>query len=180
MKDSPLVETTDLKKTMETSPEKETPELKNTVEKSPELKTPVEKSPELKTPVEKSPELKTAELKNIVEKSLEEEMTTEAEKQETMKEPGPPPMYDSKPLSLEYIADRMDLDDPLHGFVMRDKQTGWLQGFITVTTFTTWQKWFRWDSLADEAGVMKFEEPGRGLDALHVRSYNVHWSLCKA
>lgn len=72
-------------------------------------------------------------------------------------------------MSLEYIADRLDLDDPLFGYTVRDRKTGWLQGFITVTTFTTWQKWFRWDSLADESGVLKYEVLGKGTDAMHVR-----------
>jgi len=56
----------------------------------------------------------------------------------------------SKPLSLEYIADRLDVDDPCFGYVIRSDQ-GMLQGFITVTTFTNWQKTFRWDSLHELA-----------------------------
>lgn len=59
-----------------------------------------------------------------------------------------------KPLSLDYIADRLDIDNPLRGFMIRHKTGGWLQGFILVTTFTTWQRWFRWDSLAKEAGLV--------------------------
>ena len=54
----------------------------------------------------------------------------------------------SKPLSLEYIADRLDVDDPCFGYVIRS-ETGHLQGFITVTTFTNWQKTFSWDSLQE-------------------------------
>jgi hypothetical protein len=50
-----------------------------------------------------------------------------------------------KPLSLEYIADRLDVDDPCFGYLVRTTE-GMLQGFITVTTFTNWQKSFRWDS----------------------------------
>jgi hypothetical protein len=56
----------------------------------------------------------------------------------------------SKPLSLEYIADRLDVDDPCFGYLVRS-QEGMLQGFITVTTFTNWQKAFRWDSLHELA-----------------------------
>jgi hypothetical protein len=56
----------------------------------------------------------------------------------------------SKPLSLEYIADRLDVDDPCFGYIVRS-QEGMLQGFITVTTFTNWQKSFRWDSLHELA-----------------------------
>mmetsp|Transcript_22331 Transcript_22331/g.32972 ORF Transcript_22331/g.32972 Transcript_22331/m.32972 type:complete len:1176 (-) Transcript_22331:39-3566(-) len=57
----------------------------------------------------------------------------------------------SKPLSLEYIADRLDIDDPLWGYFVRDDQNSRLQGFITFTTFTNWQRSFRWDSISDTA-----------------------------
>ena len=50
----------------------------------------------------------------------------------------------SKPLSLEYLADRLDIDDPCWGYMVRKDQQ--LQGFITMTTFTNWQSTFRWDS----------------------------------
>ena len=56
----------------------------------------------------------------------------------------------SKPLSLEYIADRVDVDDPCFGYLVRTNQ-GQLQAFVTVTTFTNWQKSFRWDSLHELA-----------------------------
>jgi len=62
------------------------------------------------------------------------------------------PKIPSKPLSLEYIADRLDVDDPIFGFVIRTNpnisnpttlmprlDSGMLQGFITCTTFTNWQ-----------------------------------------
>ena len=65
-----------------------------------------------------------------------------------------PPSARGKPLALEYLADRFDLDDPLTGFMIRTADEGWLQGFITITTFTTWQRWFRWDSLIPDAGVV--------------------------
>lgn len=51
-----------------------------------------------------------------------------------------------KPLSLEYIADRLDVDDPCFGYIIRSDE-GHLQGFITATTFTNWQTQFSWDSL---------------------------------
>ncbi len=66
----------------------------------------------------------------------------------------------SKPLSLEYMADRLDIDDPLFGYVIRTNENleqheswkkGMLQGFITVTTFTNWQRTFRWDSSLEAA-----------------------------
>uniref|UniRef100_A0A7S4B4E2 LysM domain-containing protein n=1 Tax=Chrysotila carterae TaxID=13221 RepID=A0A7S4B4E2_CHRCT len=52
----------------------------------------------------------------------------------------------SKPLSLEYMADRLDVDDPINGLMVLTKDQGWLQGFVTYTTFTTWHRHFRWDS----------------------------------
>jgi len=56
----------------------------------------------------------------------------------------------AKPLSLEYLADRLDIDDPCFGYLVRtdteNHSKGMLQGFITATTFTNWQKSFRWDS----------------------------------
>ena len=65
-----------------------------------------------------------------------------------------------KPLSLDYIADRLDIDNPLHGYMIRHRSGGWLQGFILVTSFTTWQRWFRWDSLAPEAGLVAAHKDG--------------------
>ena len=49
-------------------------------------------------------------------------------------------MAGNKPLSLEYMADRLDTDDPLWGYTARRRgsEAGQLQGFVTVTTFTTW------------------------------------------
>ena len=54
---------------------------------------------------------------------------------------------EAKPLSLEYMADRLDVDDPLFGYIAVSSDKSWLQGFITVTTFTTWHRNFRWDAL---------------------------------
>jgi hypothetical protein len=84
-----------------------------------------------------------------------------------MSEFAPPPVTtkSTKPLSIEYIFDRIDTDDPLWGLMVRtDAPTslrgrtsnakgspmwrrGMLQGFITMTTFTNWQSTFRFDSL---------------------------------
>lgn len=66
--------------------------------------------------------------------------------------PSPPP-HSTKPLSLEYIADRCDVDDPLFGYLVRTARDrpGMLQGFVTVTTFTNWQRTFRWDSASEAA-----------------------------
>ena len=38
------------------------------------------------------------------------------------------PLHTGKPLALEYMADRLDTDDPLRGYMIRTKREGWLQG----------------------------------------------------
>lgn len=58
------------------------------------------------------------------------------------------------PLSRDYIRDRVDIDDPLHGYQIRHKTGGWLQGFIMWTNFTTWTHFFRWDSLHRASGMV--------------------------
>jgi hypothetical protein len=83
----------------------------------------------------------------------------------------PPPVTTktTKPLSIEYIFDRIDTDDPLWGLMIRTEspmsfkgrasniksspnwKRGMLQGFITMTTFTNWQSSFRFDSLHEMA-----------------------------
>ena len=56
------------------------------------------------------------------------------------------------PLSRIYIRDRIDIDDPMIGYQVRHKK-GWLQGFIMMTTFTTWTHFFKWDSLHPQNGI---------------------------
>ena len=56
-------------------------------------------------------------------------------------------------LPLVYIADRMDIDDPLWGYQVRCESTGWLQGFITCTVFTTWTHFFEWNSSHIASGM---------------------------
>lgn len=56
-------------------------------------------------------------------------------------------------LPLAYIADRMDIDDPLWGYQARCAKTGWLQGFITLTVFTTWTHFFEWNSTHPCSGM---------------------------
>ena len=58
-----------------------------------------------------------------------------------------------KPLSLEYMADRLDTDDPIRGYQVRHGKGGWLQGFVIVTTFTIWQEWFKFNTFAPQAEV---------------------------
>ena len=58
-----------------------------------------------------------------------------------------------KPLSRDYIRDRIDIDDPIRGYQIRHKTGGWLQGFVLTTTFTTWTHYFKWDSTHPTAGL---------------------------
>jgi hypothetical protein len=83
----------------------------------------------------------------------------------------------SKPLSLEYIADRLDVDDPIFGYQIRTE--GMLQGFITVTTFTNWQKTFRWDSMHDSAFAYDDEKTALQM-ASGERPYDQDGSLAEA
>jgi hypothetical protein len=95
----------------------------------------------------------------------------------------------SKPLSLEYIADRLDIDDPIFGYFVRTEakpedanekwKKGMLQGFITVTTFTNWQKTFRWDSMHDSAFAYDDEALAEAM-ASGVRRYDEDGSLAEA
>eukprot|EP00041_Stephanoeca_diplocostata_P027077 m.739801 g.739801 ORF g.739801 m.739801 type:complete len:1039 (-) comp23110_c0_seq5:3234-6350(-) len=64
----------------------------------------------------------------------------------------------SKPLSIEFIADRLDVDDPLEALCVRTQADGFLQGIITWTTFTTWQRYFRWDSRSTSALLHEYED----------------------
>lgn len=57
------------------------------------------------------------------------------------------------PLSRDYIRDRLDIDDPLHGFQLRHGHGGWLQGFILWTNFTTWTHDFCWNSQHPMSGI---------------------------
>jgi len=68
-------------------------------------------------------------------------------------------------LPLVYIADRMDIDDPLWGYQIRCKSTGWLQGFFTATVFTTWTRYFEWDSTAVASGMVAARVANTTADA---------------
>jgi hypothetical protein len=50
------------------------------------------------------------------------------------------------------------------GWMARTGDQGWLQGFITVTTFTTWNPWFRWDSVATTSGITMDDVRDRRCD----------------
>ena len=52
-----------------------------------------------------------------------------------------------------YVAQRLDYDEPLWGWHVRDATNGWLQGAVTLTTFTTWSMDFEWDSDAPASGL---------------------------
>lgn len=97
----------------------------------------------------------------------------------------------SKPLSLEYIADRCDVDDPIFGYMVRTSekkdglakaqdehwQEGMMQGFVTCTTFTNWQKSFKWDSLHDSA--FAYDDTELAEQMASVRKYDKDGSLAK-
>ena len=69
------------------------------------------------------------------------------------------------PLYEAYIADRLDLDDPLDGLVVRHRVTGWLQGFVTRTTFTTWTPTSCGTRRHHAAGLKGLVGSGRKLDS---------------
>ena len=50
------------------------------------------------------------------------------------------------PLSPPFPPPPLPVSLLLSRYMVRRRDEGWLQGFISVTTFTTWQKWFKWDS----------------------------------
>ena len=57
-------------------------------------------------------------------------------------------------MSLAFIQDRIDTDDPIRGYTVRtDDAQRRMQGFIWFTTFTTWTHFFKWDSKSSEAGL---------------------------
>lgn len=78
-----------------------------------------------------------------------------SQRQKARRRDMPPPAapFEAKPLVLEYLLDRIDTDDPLCGYQLRTRKEGWLQGFVTFTAFTTWQTYFRWDSLDRRNGI---------------------------
>lgn len=95
-----------------------------------------------------------------------------------------------KPLSLEYIADRCDVDDPIFGYMVRTAkkdsndpscdsywQEGMMQGFVTCTTFTNWQKSFQWDSLHDSA--FAYDDTDLAEQMVSVRKYDKDGSLAR-
>ena len=69
---------------------------------------------------------------------------------------------------LEYLCDRLDVDDPLWGYQLRTSNEGWLQGFVTVTTFTTWAPYLRFDSHAAASGITADDVRDRAVDVDNV------------
>lgn len=69
----------------------------------------------------------------------------------------------SKPLSLEYLADRLDVDEPIWGLFARSNE-GMMQGFCTVTTFTNYQQTFSWNSSHPAA----FEFDNEAMEAMRL------------
>ena len=48
--------------------------------------------------------------------------------------------------------------------MVRTQKEAWLQGFLTITTFTTWTNFFKWDSKASMSG-MRSSRCGRKWDS---------------
>ena len=84
-------------------------------------------------------------------------------------------LHPGKPLSLEYVADRLDTDDPLWGWTLRTAKEGWLQGYVSVTTFTTWQRWFRWDSLAEASWLLPVDRVPLGPNSSEEERKTQEW-----
>jgi len=59
----------------------------------------------------------------------------------------------TEPISKIYVKERIDIDDPLRGYQIRHSIGGWLQGFVMMTTFTTWTHYFKWDSVHPMNGI---------------------------
>ena len=74
----------------------------------------------------------------------------------------------AKPLSSDYIRDRIDIDDPLYGYQIRHKYGGWMQGFILYTTFTTWNHGFEFNSQHPFCGISPPNETASNFDNRHV------------
>jgi hypothetical protein len=49
---------------------------------------------------------------------------------------------------------------------VRTAREGWLQGFITLTTFTTWHTDFEFNSLVQEAAISDQEKRSEPLSVL--------------
>ena len=77
----------------------------------------------------------------------------------------------------DFIADRLDTDDPLSGYCVRCRDTGWLQGFVTFTTFTTWTHWFQWNSRAAESQLSTLPGPIRDWGLLEERALDYEGEL---
>lgn len=56
-------------------------------------------------------------------------------------------------MPVAYLAERLDTDEPLWGWQVRDEANGWMQGFITLTTFTTWSATFEFNATRAETGL---------------------------
>ena len=56
-------------------------------------------------------------------------------------------------MPVAYLAERLDTDEPLWGWHVRDEANGWMQGFITLTTFTTWSATFEFNATRAESGL---------------------------
>ena len=84
---------------------------------------------------------------------------------------------------MDASTGRIDVDDPLFGYLAVTADKGWMQGFVTCTTFTTWHRGFRWESLnpcldltashggAEAEGGAKLDADGMMTDELMTSMY---------
>ena len=88
----------------------------------------------------------------------------EAARRKALRENPGADMYD-KPLSAQYIKDRIKWDEPLRGYIVRtnDKRKA-MQGFIIYTDFNVWQWSFRWDSTSPQSGIRAYDSTTQRCD----------------
>lgn len=68
-------------------------------------------------------------------------------------------------ISMDFITQRVEIDDPITGYMVRTTAGNQLQGFVWYTTFTVWTFFFKWDSSATQAGLRRKDaKAGRKID----------------
>jgi hypothetical protein len=81
--------------------------------------------------------------------------------------------YES-PIAREFVEGRLQLDDPLAGWMARERATGLLQGFVLCTTFTTWvaAEHFRWSAAAASTTAAAATAAAAAADAELIHALN--------
>ena len=70
----------------------------------------------------------------------------------------------SRPIRRAFVEDRVELDEPLVGYQVREGDEGRMQGFVLCTTFTTWMSGdsFCWHGSVEGGGSPKGGSPKKG------------------